>query len=412
LVVGAASEDGGTRGIGGDPNDRSRADSGAAYVLARDPAGNWSQQAYLKADNADTLDNFGYAVAISGDSIAVGAPQESSKAVGIAGDETDNSAAFSGAVYVFRRDSSEQWHQEAYIKASDSVAGITFGRALALDGDTLVVSARRMLVGSVYVFRRDESGVWSQQATVTASDSAPDSGFGDSLALQGDTLIVGSPWHGGLFSRKGAVYVFERSGGAWSEKIRLQGSNTDDYDTFGSSVALSGTTLAVGAPGESSGAVGVDGNQSDNSKSESGAAYVFERGAGGWAQVAYIKASNTDSGDLFGDSVALSGDWLAVTAENEASVATGVDGVQTDNSRPGSGAAYLFVRDADGSWSQELYLKATNADVNDRFGRSSAALSRAMLIVGAAFEDSNAVGVDGDQSNNTVSGSGAVYVFE
>ena len=405
-----SSENGGARGIDGNPDDLSRADSGAAYVFARDPVGNWSQQAYLKADNADTQDGFGSAVAISGDLIAVSAPQESSKAVGIAGDETDNSALYSGAVYVFRRDSSEQWHQEAYIKASDSVAGIGFGRAVALDGDTLAVSARHTLEGSVYVFRRDESGVWSQQATVTPSDSATDDGFGNTLALEGDTLIVGSPFHGGVPRQRGAVYVFERSGGAWSEKVRLQGSNTDDYDTFGNSVALSGTTLAVGAPGESSSAVGVDGNQSDNSKSQSGAAYVFEKGAGGWVQVAYIKASNTDSKDLFGSTMALSGDWLAVTASNEASVATGVDGVQTDNSRPGSGAAYLFVRDADGKWSQELYLKAMNADANDRFGVH--ALSRAMLIVGAPQEDSNAVGVDGDQSNNTVSASGAVYVFE
>ena len=412
LVAGASAEGGGSRGIDGDPNDRSRPGSGAAYVLARDPVGNWSQQAYLKADNADAGDGFGDAVAISGDSIAVGAGCESSKAVGIGGDETDNSTPCSGAVYVFRRDSSEQWHQEAYIKGSDSVANRGFGKQVALDGDTLVVSARRMLIGYIYVFRRDESGVWSEQATITASDSTNDFGFGNSLALEGDTLIVGSPFHGGPSVRKGAVYVFERSGGAWSEKIRLQGSNTEALDTFGWSVALSGTTLAVGATGESSSAVGVGGNQSNNSKSNSGAAYVFERGAGGWAQVAYIKASNTDSKDLFGSTMALSGDWLAVTASNEASVATGVDGVQTDNSRPGSGAAYLFVRDADGKWSQQLYLKATNADANDRFGRSSAALSRAMLIVGAPFEDSNAVGVDGDQSNNTVSASGAVYVFE
>ena len=97
-------------------------------MLARDPVGNWSQQAYLKADNADAGDGFGDAVAISGDSIAVGAGCESSKAVGIGGDETDNSTPCSGAVYVFRRDSSEQWHQEAYIKGSDSVAGIGFGR--------------------------------------------------------------------------------------------------------------------------------------------------------------------------------------------------------------------------------------------------------------------------------------------
>ena len=413
LVAAAPYEDGGARGIDGDPNDRSRLDSGAAYVFARDPAGNWSPQAYLKADNADTHDNFGYALAISDDLIAVGAPQESSKAVGIGGDETDNSAAFSGAVYVFRRDSSERWHQEAYIKASDSVAGLIFGKAVALDGDTLVVSARATLIGRVYVFRRDENGVWTEQATITPSDSATDDGFGNSLALEGDTLVVGSPFHGGVPRQQGAIYVFERSGNSWSEKIRLQGSNTEDYDMFGWSVALSGTTLAVGAKGESSSAVGVDGNQSDNSKSQSGAAYVFERGAAGWAQVAYIKASNTDSKDAFGSTVALSGDWLLVTAAYESSVATGLDGVQTDNSRPSSGAAYLFVRDVHDKWSQQLYLKAANADANDRFGGdSAAALSRRLLIVGAAFEDSNAVDVDGDQSNNTVSGSGAVYVFE
>jgi hypothetical protein len=413
LVAGAPYENGGSRGIDGDPNDLSRHWSGAAYVFARNPVGNWSQQAYLKADNADATDAFGQAVAISGDSIAVGAACESSKAQGIGGDETDNSTPCSGAVYIFRRDSSEQWHQEAYIKASDAGVNMGFGKGVALDGDTLVVSARHKFnIGCIYIFRRDENGVWSEQAAITASDSAEDFGFGNSLALEGDTLIVGSPFHGGVPTLKGAVYVFERSGGAWSEKIRLQGSNTEDLDNFGWSVALSGTTFAVGATGESSGAVGVDGNQRDNSKRDSGAAYVFEKGAGGWAQVAYVKASNTDSRDLFGYSVALSGDWLAVTADGEASVATEVDGVQTDNSRPDSGAAYLFVRDAHGKWSQQLYLKAANADVNDQFGRSSAALSRAMLIVGAPAEASNAVGVDGDQSNNSVQWSGAVYVFE
>jgi trimeric autotransporter adhesin len=388
LVVGAPFQDGGS------------SDSGAAYVFVRDTTGGWNQQAYLKAMHADPIDNFGYSVAIHGDRIAVGAPSEDSDAVGVNGDQADNSLLHSGAAYIFARDSSGQWTQEAYIKPSNPQASGGFGNNVALDGDTLVVSAPMspMLVGSVYVFTRDAGGTWSQQAVIAASDPIPDAGFGQSLALQGDTLAVGAKWHTGVSDQRGAVYIFKRQGSGWSELVRLKASNAATGDIFGSSVALSGDTLAVGAPGRAGFA---------------GAVYVFDRNsAGNWAETAFFKASNTEPQDSFGYEVALSGDWLAVSAENESGGATGIGGTESDNTKPGAGAGYLFVRNGSGNWSQQLYVKASNSESNDRFGRSSAALSNSTLVFAAPFEDGNATGVNGDSSNNTASSSGAVYVFE
>ncbi|MBN1538004.1 MAG: FG-GAP repeat protein, partial [Anaerolineales bacterium] len=139
----------------------------------------------------------------------------------------------------------------------------------------------------------------------------------------------------------------------------LKASNTGSEDLFGRSVAVSGDTVVVGATGEASSATGVDGDQTDNSASGSGAAYVFVRSSGVWSQQAYLKASNTGANDFFGGSVAISGDTVVVGAMHEDSSATGVDGDQTNNSADASGAAYVFVR-SNGDWSQQAYLKASN----------------------------------------------------
>ena len=185
---------------------------------------------------------------------------------------------------------------------------------------------------------------------------------------------------------------------------------------FGRAIALSGdgATLAVGVPGDSSAATGIDGGQADNSAMGAGAVYVFVRTNATWSQQAYIKASNTDADDRFGGRLALSpdGSTLAVSAGNESSVATGVDGDQLDNSATFSGAVYVFVRDG-AVWSQQAYLKAANTDPGDNFG-SNVALSGDgdTLAVGAVGEDSAATDVGGDQTNNDAEGAGAVYVFE
>src|SRR5262249_18331914 len=124
----------------------------------------------------------------------------------------------------------------------------------------------------------------------------------------------------------GAAYVFVRSGTVWSQQAYLKASNTGAVDNFGISVAVSGDTVVMGAPGESSGATGVNGNQADNSAPSAGAAYVFVRTGTVWSQQAYLKASNTGTGDQFGSSVAVSGDTVVVGANGEDSAATGVNG--------------------------------------------------------------------------------------
>ncbi|MFN0137698.1 MAG: FG-GAP repeat protein [Phycisphaerae bacterium] len=154
-----------------------------------------------------------------------------------------------------------------------------------------------------------------------------------------------------------------------AQQAYLKASNTEANDQFGYSVAVSGDTVVVGAYQEDSNATGVNGNQANNLLSSAGAAYVFVRSGAVWSQQAYLKASNTGAGDRFGISVAASGDTVVIGASLEASSATGVDGNGTDNSAANAGAAYVFVRSA-GVWSQQAYLKASNTEANDQFGRS------------------------------------------
>jgi hypothetical protein len=338
---------------------------------------------YVKASNTGAFDEFGYSVALSGDgnTLAVGAHEENSNATGIGGNQADNSVVGAGAVYVFERDGAGAWSQQAYVKASSTGEIDHFGGSVALsgDGNTLAVGARNE--------SSNATGIGGNPANNSASGS-------------------------------GAVYVFERDGaGAWSQQAYVKASNTDFDHEFGYSVALSGdgNTLAVGARNEGSNATGIGGNQADNSASYSGAVYVFERdGAGAWSQQAYVKASNTGASDLFGLSVALSGNGntLAVGAYGEDSNATDIGGNQADNSASASGAVYVFERDGAGAWSQQAYVKASNTGANDYFGVSvSLSGDGNTLAVGAYLEDSNATSIGGNQADNSASSSGAVYLY-
>lgn len=446
LAVGASSEASGATGIGGNQNDNSAPASGAVYVFFRSGTG-WVQQAYVKASNTEGGDDFGVSVSLSadGNTLAVGARNEASSATGVGGNETDNSMAASGAVYVFSRNGSA-WSQQAYLKASNTGAGDEFGAQLTLSGDgaTLAVSALKedsnatgvggnqsdnsaQNAGAVYVFSKN--GVaWSQQAYIKASNSGAGDGFGRvALSSNGDTLAVGASGEasnatgiGGNQSDNsaagsGAVYVFSRSGTAWSQEAYVKASNTGPGDAFGISVSLSadGNTLAAGAPLEDSNATGIGGSQSDESAVTSGAVYLFLRNGPSWSQQAYVKASNTGAGDAFGFSVALSADGvvLAVGALFEASSGSGLGGAQGDNSAPQSGAVYVFSRSVM-VWSFRTYVKASNTGAMDTFG-SSCALSGdgSTLAVGATNEASNSNGIGSNQNDNTASESGAVYLY-
>lgn len=377
LAVGASWEDSGSTGVNGDPYDTSATESGAVYVFAR-TNGTWAQEAYVKASNTDIGDQFGHAVALSGDgnTLAVGAYGEGSGATGINGNQLDNSEGDSGAVYAFTR-AGGVWTQEAYVKASNSRMGFDFGRDLALssDGNTLAVGAR------------DEGS--------------------DSKGIDGD------PWNLSAY-KAGAVYVFTRASGVWTQQAYVKASNTDAGDRFGT-VALSGDgdTLAVGAVFEASSARGVYGDETSNWLPNSGAVYVFTRANGIWTQQAYMKSSNADFGDVFGFSLGLSmdGNTLVVGAFWEDGASSGVGGNQTSNALTDSGAAYVFTR-ANGAWAQTEYLKAFNPGANDQFGGTVAISGDGnMVVVGAMWEDSAATGVDGPQSNESARDSGAAYLF-
>ena len=405
---------------------------------------------YFKASNAGAGDYFGRALSLSadGNTLAVGAYREGSSAIGIGGDQADNFANSSGAVYVFTRDSSTVWAQQAYMKASNTDAHDLFGAALSLsaDGNTLAVGAysedsnatgiggdqsdaMASASGAVYVFIRS-GATWTQQAYVKASNAEANDWFGSALSLSadGDTLAVGAYFEGSNATgvggnqadntarTSGAVYVFTRSGAVWTQQAYVKASNTEEKDWFGSALSLSadGNTLAVGAHLEDSNATGVDGSETNNAAGDSGAVYVFTRSGAVWTQQAYIKASNTEALDYFGYALSLSadGNTLAVGAYREGSNATGVAGNQRDSTASASGAVYVFTRDTGNIWIQQVYIKASNTGAYDYFGIAlSLSADGNALAVGAYLEDSNATGIGGDQPNNSASSSGAVYMF-
>src|SRR6185436_5843616 len=183
---------------------------------------------------------------------------------------------------------------------------------------------------------------------------------------------------------------FVRNGITWSQQAYLKASNSGAADRFGGSIDVSGDTIVIGAYNEDSNATGVNGDQNNNSASNSGAAYVFVRNGVTWSQQAYLKASNTGANDFFGGTVAMSGDTVVVGAYGEDSSATGVNGNQGDNSMPSSGAVYVFARNGV-TWSQQAYLKASNTGASDSFGLGLA-VSGDTVVVGAEDEDSSASG--------------------
>ena len=243
--------------------------------------------------------------------------------------------------------------------------------------------------------------------------------FGQAVALDGDTLVVGTgdpscaigvngdPTNSSC-PGAGAVYVFTRTGSTWSQQAYLKASNTQTGDSFGTSVSLRGNTLAVGAPREGSCSPGINDNQADNGCPSAGAVYLFTRTGNTWSQQAYVKASNPNGGDFFGQSISLSGNTLAVGATAEDGCATGVNGNQTDNACIDAGAVYIFTRNENG-WTQEAYVKASNTAPFDAFG--NVVLDGDTLAVGAPVENGCATGINGDQSSSTCRAAGAVYVY-
>jgi hypothetical protein len=342
-VVGAAGAD-----VGANP------DQGAAFVYVR-AGGVWAQQARLVADDGVGGDEFGFSVAISGDSITVGA--RFAAIGGVAGQ---------GAAYVFTR-SGGSWMQQAKLAAADGAAFDGFGNSIAIDGDTVVVGAQNASVngntsqGAAYVYSRSGSN-WMPQAKLVASDGAPWVQFARAVSVRGDTAVIGavSAIVGGN-AGQGAAYVYTRNGASWSERARLLADDGESWDGFGGAVSLDAGQVMVGA--------------SSNGMAGEGAAYVFTGADADWTQQGKLVADDAFNGDAFGNSVALSGDTAIA-----GSLFSDIPGI--DN----AGAAYVFRRSA-GTWEQSAKLVAGDASMGAEFG-IGAALDGNRAVIGAEFAGS------------------------
>jgi hypothetical protein len=369
------------------------------------------QEAKLLPSDGAAGDSFGQAVALDGDTALVGAVWD-----------TDN-GSFSGSAYVFTR-TAGVWTEQAKLLASDGGPSDLFGFSVALDGDTAVVGALRSGSdwGSAYVFTRT-GAVWTQQAKLTPANSTGEDYLGYSVAIDGDTVIVGAPdWSAAnspgqtfVFTRtgatwseqqvlvpavsigvdqfghsvaldgdtaligaygagpyRGAAYVFTRTGGVWSEDAKFENADAENYDDYGWGVALDGDTAIVGAPRDD-----VDGTIS-------GAAFVFTYAGGLWSEQATLLPSDPVSDQWFGRRIALVGDTTIVGAPF-----TGASG--------SPGAAYLFTRDA-GVWTEQDKVMPADGTGDDLFGWDLG-LEGDTVLFGAVNDNDNGIG------------SGSAYVF-
>ncbi|PSQ62958.1 MAG: PKD domain-containing protein [Halobacteriales archaeon SW_8_66_22] len=338
------------------PDTRDTEDNGAAYTFERSD-GSWSQQTKRKGG---ANENFGSAVALDGDTALIGLHS----AKGLIGRARLYEWA-SGSLNLREKFTPEHFTPSLSAR---------FGNSVALDGDTLLIGAPRewgdppvVKAGAAYVFERSNDE-WNRTRLV-ADDRTEDEYFGRAVAVSGDTAFVGVPFSETSNGYKaGSVYVFERSGGSWSQAAKLTADDGDINDSFGESLALEGSTILIGSGGDSP--------------------YVFERSDGNWSQQAKLTATDRDEDDAFGSDVALDGTTALIG-----------DSFDADPNGPLAGSAYVFEK-SDGNWSQQTKLSADDGDPNDEFGYS-VALSGDTALVGA-FLDEDPHGLK----------AGSAYVFD
>lgn len=443
LAVGAPGHPSKTQTINGSQTELGATLSGAVLLYSLDDAGAWREDTFIKANNAEAEDLFGLSVALEGDLLVVGAPEEDGESGGVNGTD-GNDVPGSGAAYVFRFHD-EAWHQEAYLKAEFPTIAAGFGRSVALDNGAgrparIGVGAwhdansavgtnpkqrddAAANSGAAYVFEYRDGG-WEQVSYLKPSNTDFADSFGESIAIDGDTLVVGAPLEAGAIGKvngdqanndafaAGAAFVFayDADNDAWFQRSYLKPANAAAEQRFGNVVDVNGESIAVGSFTEHNSATGVDPSVADELSDESGAVYVFSKTKDEWSQQAYLKASNTGSHDRFGHAINLYGETLVVGAPLEASGLPFVGSDPSNDEAPGAGAAYVFARDGE-TWRFDQYLKASNPEAGDNFG-AAVAFDGKRLVVGAPFEDSAIGGTTSASGPNNVGiASGAFYVF-
>ncbi len=374
---------------------------GSAYIFKR-VGGNWiQQQKLLPGDLGGGTDFFGFSVAISGDWILVGSPNEDQDATG--GGTTVNNA---GAAYFFLRNG-DTWSQVQKVVAGDRGSGDNFGRQVDLDGAYAVLGSwhddedaaganQLSNAGSAYVFSRS-GNTWSQQQKLSASDRYIDDAFGREVAIAGDQIIIGAPYEdqdsngGNTYDGSGSAYFFLRNGNTWTQQQKITAAVRGTMDSFGGGLDISGDQAIIGAWYE-----GQD-ELEQNGISGTGSAYIFTRVGSGWQQVQKIVASDRSANDNFGIDVAISGDRAIVGAYHEDHDANGA------NAATDAGSAYIFQR-CGNTWAQRQKVVASDRAASDFFGEA-VAIDGINALAGASYEDEDAAG------GSTAANAGSVYFF-
>lgn len=335
--------------VGASGTDVNGSSSGSAYIFERtnQNSRSWSQAIQLQGSDTAAYDNFGAAVAISGNSAIIGAPHSDP----------------SGAAYVFKR-TGNTWTQQAKLKAPDPQKIDRFGNAVAISGDYAIVGAwSKREQSAAYIFKRT-GNTWTQQAKLMPSNN-DQTLFGRSVAIFNDYAIVGATRDSQKARDAGAAYIFKRTGEMWAQHAKLAGSDIQEGEGFGNAVALSDKYAIIAA------------SQHKHNGPLSGAAYLYQRIGDTWIEKSKLTAQDKHKGLFFGKSVAISGETAIIGANglNDAGLETG--------------ATYIFKR-SDQGWKQQSKLVAVDAEAYDSFG-SAVALSATEILVGASFHDQNKV---------------------
>ena len=348
----------------------------AAFLFAQH-AGVWQREQVISGSDAAPGDFFGRSVALDGDTLLVGAPS------------TINDPEIEGALFVFERQPDGNWLETAKLRGGnfdfDPTRIEQFAWSLAIDGDTIVAGTPNDIVngarsGSAYVFERDPNVGWRRAARLLATDASGLDKFGESVAVAGDLIVVGAPQDDPLGFASGSAYVFERDvNGRWLQCAKLIPGDHGRFDEFGSAVAVdAGRTILVGA------------RHAPSADVSPGAVYAFEPdGLGTWREIQKLTPPNGENSDFFGISVALGGTLALFGAENYG------------NTFFGFGAAFVYVQQPDRTWTPAGILMPADRQDNSKFGRT-VSINGNIAVVGAPFHDREA---------NDGSNAGDAYIF-
>ncbi|MCC7389438.1 MAG: FG-GAP repeat protein [Phycisphaerales bacterium] len=329
----------------------------AVILVTSSSSAQWFNEGEL-APGPHGSDNYGNAVSVCGDTAVVGA----------SGDDDQGTNA--GAAYIFFY-GPNGWQSEAKVYASEPSAGSLFGRSVAAERDCVVVGhlGANGSAGAVYVFEK-VGDTWGEPAKLVAADGMGQDYFGSSVAVCGDTIVVGAPGANDPMTDSGAVYIFKRTNGSWEQAAKLTLAGGEEFDNFGNAVAISGTEMIAGAPGR--------GTEAE------GEAYIYSNAGGGWHRTAILADGNATPWSYFGLSVDIDAGWAVVGAplDND----SGID----------SGSAHVYRKGGSG-WVEDAVLFDDEGTSGDRFGQ--VAIWQGTIVAGAPFHD-------GAGSN-----AGAVFVF-